>query len=270
MLANGARPLRRSAHAYALARRSGCDFAELAELRQEVERLNRQLGQAREGERRRIAREMHDSTVQDLVAVGLMLRRLQDMVDAPEARKVLDDAHGTLGRTQQDLRTLSYLLHPPILEEEGLVAALKTLIRGLSSRTRVRIDLVCGTPGLRSSPEVELTLYRVVQEALINVHKHAAATCAEVRYHYETGRLVLEVEDDGIGMDCESGPAMAAGVGIQGMHARIEQLGGTLTLVSPGRGVLVRAVVPTLGTSRTFQPCEQFLLPIIARKEGLP
>jgi signal transduction histidine kinase len=125
MLTDKAQPPRRNAEAYALARMVEDDIDERAELRREVEQLRHQLEQARERERRRIAREMHDSTVQDLVAIGLMLRRLHDMVEAPEARKVLGDARGTLGRTQQDLRTLSYLLHPPVLEDEGLVVALK-------------------------------------------------------------------------------------------------------------------------------------------------
>ena len=135
---------------------------------------------------------------------------------------------------------------------------------------RIRIDLVCDSPVLRSSPDVENALYRVVQEALINVHKHAAATCAEVRYYLQKGGLVLEVEDDGVGMDCASELAMAAGVGIQGMCARVAQLGGSLTLSSPGRGVLVRAVFPILEANWGFQPREEFLLPITARKEGLP
>ncbi len=135
---------------------------------------------------------------------------------------------------------------------------------------RMRIDLVCETPGLRSSSEVEYALYRVVQEALINVHKHAAATCAEVRYYREQSRLVLEIEDDGVGMDCESEPAMGAGVGIQGMHARVAQLGGTLTLSSAGHGVLVRTVLPVLDADWGFSPGEEFLLPITPWKECLP
>ncbi|HEU4651861.1 MAG TPA: histidine kinase, partial [Croceibacterium sp.] len=218
----------------------------------------------------RIAREMHDSTVQDLVAVGLMLRRLQDMVDGPEAQKVLGDARGTLARTQQDLRTLSYLLHPPILDDEGLVVALRALIRGLATRMKLRIDLVCDGPGLRSSVEVENALYRVVQESLINIHKHAAATCAVVHYFQEPSRLVLEIEDDGVGMDIEGEAAMGCGVGIQGMRARMAQLGGTLMLSSPARGVLVRAEVPLDEADWGFSARDEYLLPISPWKEGLP
>jgi len=117
MLTNKAPLPRRTPHAYAVARMGAGEIDELGELRAEVARLKRELERERERERRRIAREMHDSTVQDLVAIGLMLRRLQDIVVEPVAKKVLGDARGTLVRTQQDLRTLSYLLHPPMLDE---------------------------------------------------------------------------------------------------------------------------------------------------------
>ncbi|HEY6816970.1 MAG TPA: histidine kinase [Croceibacterium sp.] len=269
MLWDETQPHRRTAHAYALARMA---TSELTELREEVKRLGMQLEQARERERRRIAREMHDSTVQDLVAIGLMLRRLDDMVGKPVAKKVLGEARDVLARTQQDLRTLSYLLHPPMLDDQGLVVALRSLIRGLSSRMRTRIDLICEPPGLRTSIELENELYRVVQEALINVHKHAQAGCALVRYFRDGGRLVLEVEDDGVGVMAGDGATLNAGVGIQGMRARVEPFGGTLTLSpsSEGQGMLVRAEIPIIETARSFQADEEFLLPITPWKEGLP
>lgn len=270
MLTNKTRLPRRTPHAYALARLAAGEIDELGRLRCEVERLKQALEHERESERRRIAREMHDSTVQDLVAIGLMLRRLRDMIDEAEARKVLGDAREILGRTQQDLRTLSYLMHPPMLDDQGLVVALQTLIRGLASRMRIRVTLVCDAPGLQTSPEVENALYRVVQEALINIQKHAAATCAVVHYGREPGRLVLEIEDDGVGMARDAGRAMGAGVGIQGMRARLMQIGGTLNLSSPGRGVLVRAEVPVIETNWGFQMKDKFLVPITQGKEGLP
>jgi two-component system NarL family sensor kinase len=270
MLTEKSRPSRRNAHTYALARMVSANGDEHVALRREVEQLRLQLEEARERERRRIAREMHDSTVQDLVAVGLMLRRLQDMVEEPEARRVLGDARGTLGRTQQDLRTLSYLLHPPLLDGQGLQEALKGLIRGLSSRMKLRIELECGTSSLRTTVEVENALYRVVQEALINVHKHAAAGRAVVRYFREPGKLVLEVEDDGIGMNLDDPPGLASGVGIQGMRARIEQLGGTLRLSSAECGVCVRAEVPVIEGEPEFLGADELLLPIMQWKEGLP
>ena len=270
MLTKRAQPHRQNAHAYALARMATDEIDERARLRREIEQLKHQLEEARERERRRIAREMHDSTVQDLVAIGLMLRRLQDMVEAPEAQEVLGDARGTLCRTQQDLRTLSYLMHPPILDDEGLVVALRALVRGLSSRMTLRIDLACEAPDIRTSAEVETAFYRVAQESLINIHKHAAATCAAVHYFREPGLLVIEIEDDGVGMDVECELAMDSGVGIQGMRARMAQLGGTLQLSSAGRGVVVRAEVPVAEADWGFQTCGEYLMPITQWKEGLP
>jgi two-component system NarL family sensor kinase len=270
MLTENSQSLRRNAQAYALARMVADSLDERVELRREVDRLRLQLEEARERERRRIAREMHDSTVQDLVAIGLMLRRLQDMVEEPEAVRVLADARRTLARTQQELRTLSYLLHPPILDGQGLVVALKALIRGLSSRMKLRIELNCVGAELPTPVEVEHALYRVVQEALINVQKHAAATHAVVRYFREPERLVLEVEDDGVGINLADQPGLDCGVGIEGMRARIELLGGALQLSSAGYGVLVRAEVPVVRADRGFQADEEFLLPIMPWKEGLP
>lgn len=270
MLRTRAQLPRRTPHAYALARMTSGEIDELVRLRREVEGLHRALELERERERRRIAREMHDSTVQDLVAIGLMLKRLQDLVAEGEARKVLREARGILGQTQQDLRTLSYLLHPPMLDEQGLVVALQALIRGLANRMRIRVRLACETPGLRTSPEVESALYRVAQESLINIQKHANASCAAVRYGREPGRLVLEIEDDGVGMADDAELMMSAGVGIQGMRARLAQVGGTLTLASPERGVLVRAEVPAVESDWCFKATDEFLLPLTEWKKGLP
>lgn len=271
MLANKSQSPRRTPQAYALARIRAGEIDEIGALRTRVELLTQELEHERERERRRIAREMHDSTVQDLVAIGLMLRRLQDMVDEREARKVLGAAREVLGKTQQDLRSLSYLMHPPMLDDQGLVVALQSLIKGLATRMRIRVTFACETPGLRSSPEVENALYRVVQESLINVQKHASASCAFVHYGREPGRLVLEIEDDGVGMtDDDLDLARSTGVGIQSMRARLAQIGGTLTLSSPGCGVLIRAEIPIVESDWGFRAVDEFLLPITEWKEGLP
>ena len=162
--------------------------------------LTEQLMRSEETERRRIAREMHDSTVQDLVAIGLNLRRLRHLADDPVAQDVLPEVRTILTRTQQDVRTLSYLLHPPLLEEGGLVLALSSLIRGLSSRMQMRVQFETDVSDCRLPIDTEMALYRVAQEALINVHKHASATHALVNYYREAARLALMVEvTSGIG-----------------------------------------------------------------------
>lgn len=226
------------------------DVTEMYDLHRDKRLLTEQLMRSEETERRRIAREMHDSTVQDLVAIGLNLKRLRHLADDPVAQEVLGEVRTILTRTQQDVRTLSYLLHPPLLEEGGLVLALSSLIRGLSSRMKICVEFesdIPDSPDCRLPIDIEMALYRVAQEALINVHKHASATHAIVRYHREADRLVLKVEDDGVGITGQPGSHVGSGVGIQGMRARLLQLGGALTLSTLRRGTRVKAVVPIIG-----------------------
>jgi signal transduction histidine kinase len=226
------------------------DVTEIYELHRDKRLLTEQLMRSEETERRRIAREMHDSTVQDLVAIGLNLKRLRHLADDPVAQEVLAEVRTILTRTQQDVRTLSYLLHPPLLEEGGLVLALASLIRGLSSRMQICVEFesdMPDSPDSRLPIDVEMALYRVAQEALINVHKHASATHAEVSFHREADRLVLIVEDNGVGISGRNAYHVGSGVGIQGMRARLLQLGGALTLSTLRQGTRLKAVVPIGG-----------------------
>lgn len=220
------------------------DVTEVYELYRDKRHLADELIQSEEKERRRIAREMHDSTVQDLVAIGLNLKRLPHRPNDAVAQEVLSEVRKILARTQQDVRTLSYLLHPPLLEEGGLVLALASLIHGLSNRMKIQVEFQTDVSDCRLPIDIEMALYRVAQEALINVHKHASATRALVRYQREPDRFVLEVEDDGVGLGGQHGYHVGSGVGIQGMRARLHQLGGTLTLSSLSQGTRVMAVIP--------------------------
>jgi signal transduction histidine kinase len=228
------------------------DVTEIYELHRDKRLLTEQLMRSEETERRRIAREMHDSTVQDLVAIGLNLKRLRHLADDPVAQEVLAEVRTILTRTQQDVRTLSYLLHPPLLEEGGLVLALASLIRGLSSRMQMSVEFeseIADSPDSRLPIDVEMALYRVAQEALINVHKHASATHAIVRYYRDADHWVLLVEDDGVGISGRNAYHVGSGVGIQGMRARLLQLGGALTLSTLRQGTRLKAVVPVNGAS---------------------
>jgi two-component system NarL family sensor kinase len=219
------------------------DVTEIYELNREKRRLSDQLIHSEEHERRRIAREMHDSTAQDLVAIGLNLRRLAKLNGDSDTREALADIHAILARTQRDVRTMSYLLHPPLLDEGGLVLALSSLIQGLSNRMNLRIEFHTDVGEERLATEAEMVLYRVAQEALINVHKHASATYAVVRYSREPDQLVLHIEDDGIGIGRRHA-GVEAGVGIPGMRARLRRLGGELTLSHREVGTILKATVP--------------------------
>lgn len=194
-----------------------------------------------EKERRRIARELHDSTAQHLVAADLMLgaheRRLGQAPD-----KSLSEARDTISLALREIRTLSFLLHPPRLREQGLAKTLRMFAEGFARRAVLDTRIEIGELPAGVSPEVELALFRVAQESLMNVRRHADADRVQVRLRQEGEFLALEIEDDGVGIGAVE--TVATGVGIDGMRARLSSLDGKLILDSPsGRGTRVRATV---------------------------
>lgn len=195
-------------------------------------------------ERRRIARELHDSTVQDLIAIKLAFKRLPHLDGDVLAQTVFADIKLALSQALKDLRTLSYLLHPPVIGETGLQGALSTLVLGLSNRMDMRMVFNNDCPAIRFARDVELAFYRIAQEALTNVHRHAAADTTIVRLCRRGGSMVLEIEDDGVGIPAGE-QTMDMGVGIQSMRSRVRQFGGKLQIVRLQPGTLVRASIPT-------------------------
>jgi two-component system, NarL family, sensor kinase len=219
------------------------------------------LLQAQDEERRRIARELHDSTAQNLVGVTLDLRRLRTLVPeiSEKTPALLSEIEALLQQSQREIRTFSYLLHPPGLEEAGLAMALRDYVEGFASRTGIKVDVLIAPDVERMPHEVELALYRVAQEALANAHRHSASQTARLRLTREgietpAPHLVLVVEDDGGG--AAAPPAMRAyaggkpwateptGVGVASMRERLRQLGGRLDIASGDDGTTLRAVVP--------------------------
>ena len=208
--------------------------------------LFRMLARAEEKERRRIARELHDTTSQDLVAVGLNLRRIEKVCQpAPlsaETHQLFEQTSQLLRQVQQDLRTMSYVLHPPPVDEAGLAVALQTLATGLSKRGRFRVALESNLSG-RIPVAIEEALYRVAQEALINCCRHAHPSKGAIRCNLVGDTVVLEVEDDGVGFD-GAGEAPMLGVGLRAIRARVRAVGGEMEVVRLDQGTLVRARVP--------------------------
>lgn len=202
------------------------------------------LAHAELNERRRIGRELHDSTSQLLVAARLGLGRLagRDLPDE-EATHVLEDARQAIERAQREIRNFSFVLHPPSLIETHLADALETFAVGFARRTGLDIALDVGGGAWRLPFTIKVALFRVAQEALMNVYRHAQARRVEVRLKHKGRRIVLEVQDDGIGMHGMDGAAPIEGVGISGMRARMMQIGGALDLLAGPAGVLVRASV---------------------------
>jgi signal transduction histidine kinase len=201
------------------------------------------LAHAEVNERRRIGRELHDSTSQLLVAARLGLAAVERRSFLPpEAQAALDEAREAIAAAQSEIRNFSYLLHPPSLQAEGLARCLRAFGAGFSLRTGLPVSVRVGRNVARLPDGLELALYRIAQEGLMNVYRHAHATKAVVRLRHVHGRVVLEIEDDGVGL--ASPLERSPGVGISGMQARMTQLGGALSFETERTGLLVRAEAP--------------------------
>ena len=222
------------------------------ELEGGLRRFTEDVLRREDGERRRIARELHDTTGQNLIAAGLELGGVaRGLVDAsPQVLAALAQARSLIDASVTELRTLAYVLHPALLDEAGLGLALTTLAEGFESRSNVRVAVVIadGLMSRRWPAEVELALYRVAQEALTNVQRHSSTREAQVVLRCaQPGHLELVVDNGPCPVPDEglNGSPIVEGVGIRGMRDRLEVLGGTLEIVRRRRGLQVVARVPS-------------------------
>jgi signal transduction histidine kinase len=200
-------------------------------------------------ERERVARELHDSMAQHLVAIDLTLSRLERRMGGDPAQlDIVHEIRTALEGAHREVRTLSYLLHPPELERLGFEASLRKFLHGFGLRARLNVRLHAQEHWPVLDSVRQLALFRVAQEALMNVHKHAGAQSVDVRLCGSGGDVVLEVSDDGVGLSQREIDALLAqqwgGVGIAGMTARMEQLGGRLEIRPRPKGLLIRARLP--------------------------
>lgn len=224
----------------------------------ELQQLAGTLVQLQDDERRRIGRDLHDSTGQILTALGMQLARLQRLAETENSqiKHLIADCAALAQRCSSDLRTASYLLHPPLLDEIGLLSALRWLADGLTRRSDINVVLHLPESLPRLPRDLELALFRVVQEAISNVHRHAQSPSIAIRLTLDTESVTLEVQDAGLGIPeaFDSGnvpdPIMR-GVGLGGMRERLRQLGGQLTILSSPSGTCVRATVPVPRTAPT-------------------
>lgn len=217
------------------------DITERRSMAEALDAAAKALLDAAESERRRVGRELHDSTAQHLVAIDLGLGALQRRLEANnevEAR-IFRDLRTSLATAQREIRAFSYLLHPPLLKRRGLIDTTRRFVEGFSRRANLELDLRLPTR-LRALPDdAEVVLFRVTQEALMNVYRHAGARRVRVELILRKNAAIVEVEDDGVGMS-----DAAPGVGITGMRARLAQLGGRLTITPLLVGTKVRAFIP--------------------------
>ncbi len=228
------------------------DVTEIKRAEQELRRLAGRLLVLQDEERRRIARELHDSTAQNLVALAFNLDRLERRTPVSEDVKstIIADSRALIDRSLKELRTLSYLLHPPVLDDAGLIPAIRSFIDGFSRRSGIKVEMKLPGRMARLPRDAESAIFRVVQEALANVHRHSGSATAAVRLSRSRQQVVLEIVDRGAGIagmvkDSPAADVRSLGVGIPGMQARLRQLNGDLEIHSAaGQGTTIRAVVP--------------------------
>jgi two-component system NarL family sensor kinase len=223
--------------------------ADLNLANENLRELSGRLQQTRDEERRHISRELHDSVGQLLAALGMNLaivQRQSDKLDSLGARAISENA-AMVEQIGREIRTISHLLHPPLLDVAGLASALRWYVDGFSERSNIKVALDIPEEFGRLSDEMEIAIFRMVQECLTNIHRHSGGTSAVIRVHEEDHRIVVEVQDEGKGIPPEKRLELSSsgrtGVGFRGMRERLRQLGGTLEIRSNG-GTTVTAMLP--------------------------
>lgn len=227
-------------------------FAELHRKTSQLEVLNARMTVLQEEERRRIARELHDSVGQLLAAIsmnGALVEAESHNLTAAAAKRLSDNS-ALVAEASNQIRTISHLLHPPLLDEAGLASALQCYVEGFSERSKIesKLDIPKEFAGL--SKEMELSIFRVVQECLTNIHRHSGSPTAGIRIVQDEACLRVEIEDAGRGFPVEKESVFRSsaqsGVGLRGMRERLRQLGGTLQVQSNGHGIRVTAILPVV------------------------
>jgi len=207
---------------------------ELAAREQELQTLSRQLMSAQEEERRRLSRELHDELGQSLTAVSayLWLAQRDLPAGADGARERVTEARRLVAKTLGEMRELSQLLCPPILALQGLVASLEAQLEAFRDRHGVATRFTVSGVSERLPADVETALYRITQEALTNVARHARAHAVKVGLVADDLELRLQIDDDGVGVPVRHGKAVATGTGLLGISERARALGGTVSISS--------------------------------------
>lgn len=211
-----------------------------------VRELSVRLIGVQDQERRRIARELHDCTGQTIAILKMNLDRLAQLANLdPGPAELLSESVALVEAMSKQLRTISYLLHPPLLDEIGLVSALRGLVEGFSQRSGIEASLRIDENFSHLPSEVEISIYRIVQECLTNIHRHSGSPTAKIRVEQHPAEIQIEIQDDGKGMPNEiAAKGLAVGVGLFGIHERARQLGGTVEIKSKGKGTTVIARLP--------------------------
>jgi PAS domain S-box-containing protein len=212
---------------------------ENAELASRIQRLQ-------DEERRSIARELHDSVGQLLAAITMNLAsaRSEASKSSDSLAAILDDSSVMVAQVSKEIRTISHLLHPPLLDVAGLCSAIRWYVDGFSDRSRIKVDLELASELGRLSTDTEIAVFRVVQECLTNVYRHSGSDSCSVKLERRQDVLRLEVRDSGRGMPKSSNGTPSSGFGLRGMEERLRQLGGSLKIDSCASGTTIVASLP--------------------------
>ena len=224
--------------------------ADLNRANENLGELSSRLQQMRDEERKQISRELHDSIGQLLAALAMNLavvQRQADNLDSAGARAISENT-AMVEQISREIRTISHLLHPPLLDAAGLASALRWYVDGFSERSQIKVELHIPEPFRRLPDDMEIAIFRMVQECLTNIHRHSGGNSAAICVREENHRIVVEVQDAGKGIPLEKQLELSSsgriGVGFRGMRERVRQLGGTLEIRSDNAGTAVTATLP--------------------------
>jgi two-component system NarL family sensor kinase len=223
---------------------------------EELQNLSQRLLQVQDEERRKVARDLHDTTGQTLAALKMSISFLQESCkEEPSRLAIASDIAALADQALGEIRTMSYLLHPPLLDEVGFACAAEWYVEGFAKRSGISVSAHMDDSHNRLPRRMEIVLFRVLQESLTNVHRHSGASVVRIHFQQQSETVTLEIKDFGRGIPAErlsqlrqAGPG--AGVGLAGMRERLRELTGKLEIESDGQGTCVRAVVPLYAAAR--------------------
>jgi two-component system, NarL family, sensor kinase len=231
----------------------------LLERTAELQILSQRLLKVQDEERRTLARDLHDSTGQTLAALKITVSFLQENCKQDEkTMAIVADVAVFADRAIEEIRTMSYLLHPPLLDEVGFNCAAEWYVEGFAKRSGINVRVDLATPGERLPTRIEIALFRVLQESLTNVHRHSGASEVSILFRPQPDTAVLEIRDFGCGIAADRLVRLRetsgeTGVGLAGMRERLFELDGELEIESEGHGTTLRATVPLSRATRPIR-----------------